>query len=617
MAFTTTDVVANLPGQILEVLRDQRMSLSQVSTYFSLKHRSSLTERIKGANAASLKEYLEGLEHLFEVQGEFVKARPKEVAQSGNSEKPAIISIRYAHISKCIQNILNDTHSKSMTITDLEGTFKTTFGVSLGSIIGMSTVEYLQRKANVFEIENDMVVLQSAFHKQTELKIDMEKEKMAWADLPMLPEPFDMCTKANDTQKEPTPAVNGLLNSVRNVAETGSVAKVAASTTAAEVRTQAESDRKKQEGASKEKKCENLPLFAIDELVRIFEEHSEGPIMHSSVLCSLFMQQLGASVTEISGKKPMELFRQNPHAFIWLSSGNVALAKYREDKAVQHELKLLEEQPKSVRVKAAAAEAALPVPETITEADVLKYMIDLLHENEDRDSIYISALCGRFMQRFRKPVTEVVGCKPTDFLKKYDDIFYLEKGGHVKLISHSESLAKLQAVTSLNKPPLSTAKLEAAEANPAPKSAPVEVPPPVRPWRRSAPETDKDQEPSVSRQAATTTKVDAEVQQKIDDFCTRLRKQLFFRVAEVSSGSPIQAPLSVPGRPSDIVVTVKVLNLPKEMEAQWLPQLLDGLQDVLKLKFALEVDGIILQADGVRCRLQSLHVDLLVRLVVV
>jgi len=345
--------------------------------------------------------------------------------------------------------------------------------------------------------------------------------------------------------------------------------------------------RTKEVPHKKNQKNENLPLLAVDELVRIFEENSEGPIMHSSVLCSLFMQQLGASVTEISGKKPMELFRQNPQAFIWLSSGNVALAKYREDKTVQHELKLLEDQPKCVRVKAAAAEAALPVPEKVTEEDVVNYIIGLLQENEDRDSIYISALCGRFMQRFRKPVTEIVGCKPTDFLKKYQDVFYLEKGGHVKLVKQPGQDQENAAIT------------------PVPLSCSVAVPPPGRPWRR-APEADNENQACV----------DPDIQQKIDEFCTRLRKELFFRVTDITSRTAINAPLAAQ---AEIPIIVKVANLPKEIETQWLPQLLRGLEQVLNIKFASEVDDVILEGEIVRCRFQHLKssIGLCVRLMVV
>jgi len=656
MAHTAADVVSNLPAQILEVLRDQRMSFTQLSTYFSVKYRSSLNERLKGANVTNLKEYLEGLGNLFEVQGEFVKARPK-------SAEPTITSIRYAHVSKGIQNILNETRSKSLAVPGLEDAFKAKYGVTLGSVIGMPTVEYLERKANVFEIEGDIVRLQIAFQKETATEPEKSKDlppsipdekgkgglspiaeeddserttpkaRQAWADMPVLPEASaaqqKLSTeqktnqpkqKASPAQKEPIQALDGLLSSLRSTAPSGQVKKDTVPSSAVEVQTKLESDSKTKEVDKKDKKNDNLPLFAVDELVRIFEESSEGPIMHSSVLCSLFMQQLGASVTEISGKKPMELFRQHPQAFIWLSSGNVALAKYREDKAVQHELKLLDDQPKCVRVKAAAAEAALPVPEKVTEEDVVNYMIGLLQENEDRDSIYISALCGRFMQRFRKPVTEIVGCKPTDFLKKYKDVFYLEKGGHVKLVKGAECTFLQSGDSEGTATSPAPQDPQKAATNPPPQSCPVTVAPQVRPWRR-APEGDKENVGATSAtgqcsekqsaQVITHESVDPEVQQKIDDFCTRLRKQLFFRVTEVTAGSATKAP--------EIPVTVKVTNLPKEIEAQWLPQLLCGLEQVLNIKFASEVEGVTLEEDSVRCRLQhsTSSIGLCVRLVVV
>jgi len=612
MANYATNVVSTLPSQILEVLRDQRMSLTQLSTYYSVKYRSSLNEKLKGAKAANIKEYLEAHSNLFEVHGDIVKARPKNSAHGESSQEPPITSIRYAHISKAIQNILNETQSKSLDMGDLETAFQTKFKVGLVSVIGMPTSEYLERKANVFEIEDNLVRLQKAFQKETELKIEEvslkgalspiaeesidssekpAKARQSWADLPLVPESSDLHPKPEGPIKQKASSAPKDGSATHNAAPINQVGAQPK-----------ENDGNKQE--TTEKKSENLPLFAVDELVRIFEEHSEGPIMHSSVLCSLFMQQLGASVTEISGKKPMELFRQHPEAFIWLSSGNVALARYHDDKSVQQELKLLEDQPKCVRVKAAAAEASLPVPDVITEEVVINYIIALLQENEERDSIYISALCGRFMQRFRKPVTEVVGCKPTDFIKKHNDIFYLEKGGHVKLVKNREVVAPPSGVTDVTAVQKEQPSGEASQQH----VTPVTVPPPTAPWRRNAPEADKS---SVVTASVARAHGSAEVQQKIDDFCTRLRKQLFFRVTEVISGAPVQVPGSI-GRPAEIPLTIKITNLPKELEAEWLPQLLHGVQQVLEFKFGDEVDGVALEGEGVHCRLRNFSVGLFV-----
>jgi len=655
MANYTTNVVSTLPSQLLEVLRDQRMSFTQLSTYYSIKYRSSLHERLKGAKAANVKEYLEGLSNLFEVQGDTVKARPK----NSDSEKPAITSIRYAHISKAIQNILNETDTKSLDMAHLEATFETKFKVSLVSIIGMPTHEYLQRKANVFEIDGTVVRLQSAFQKENELKNTKMEEKgvlgqipeendpekpskplksrQSWADLPV-PEAPDSYQNPKGTpqmatmQPKDSVAVDGLLHSLGSTTSPGSASKDAALVHQVEVQPKARTAKCDDKPASQDKKSENLPLFAVDELVRIFEESSEGPIMHSSVLCSLFMQQLGASVTEISGKKPMALFREHPQVFIWLSSGNVALEKYRQDKAVQHELKLLEDQPKSMRVKAAAAEASLPVPEKVTEEDVVQYIVSLLQENEDRDSIYISALCGRFMQRYKKPVTEIVGCKPTDFLKKYKDVFYLEKGGHVKLVKGTESGAHATDATEANtaggafEASAQNSKKAQKEVVELQETSPISAEQPVvtethqpssAPWRRCAPEADKE---NVSRRQQTPNCEKAkEVQQKVEDFCSQLRKQLFFRVTEFSIGVPAatQSPGSIQCQPADIQVSLKVTNLPTEVAAHWLPKLLHGLQQVIQLKFKEEVGGLALEGEGLHCRLRNLSVGLFFRLEVV
>merc|ERR1719362_1627548 len=49
------------------------------------------------------------------------------------------------------------------------------------------------------------------------------------------------------------------------------------------------------------------------------------------------------------------------------------------------------------------------------------------------DSVYISSLCGRFLQRFKKPVTAIINCKPAEFLRRYPDTFVMTGGGNVGL----------------------------------------------------------------------------------------------------------------------------------------------------------------------------------------
>lgn len=642
------EVTRNLPAQLQEVLRNKSMSLSQLSTYYAIKYKFSLSERLSEAKLGSLSEYLEQLSATFEVKGDTVRVRPKApkpAAEPESTKTPAatpLTTIRYAHISRALQKLLNEHATGRMKIVEVEAAFQTSFGVSIGSVIGMPTVEYLERKANVFTVDGCSVSLHPDFRRPVDNETkEKEKDKHSPADneavvekpavgecrhpvqstaprgspskLPTVWEsrnpvlskaPWNAASKTRSPEKESLPSSGRSASDVSKEAKktatetaerrgpkvvpprapidtsSGSTpsspvlsaanAPSSASTTApsSPVPSSASSCKEgatsRSEGERPTQGKEGLPHFAIDELVRIFEEHSEGPIMHSSVLCSLFMQRHGSSVTDVSGRKPMELFRQHPESFLWLSSGNVALTKSRGDRAVQHELKLLDEQPKSVRVRAAAAEAAMPVPENVSEQDVIDYMIGLLHENAERDSIYISALCGRFMQRFRRPVTEVVGCKPTDFLKRHSDKFYLEKGGHVKLVSPTQ-------------PPQSSSDTKVSDAQTVAK-------PTVQRW------ADAEQE---------NTEVDEALATRVNLFCAKLKEGLFFKVAEVAADHSGSMDPTV-----EIPIRVTVSNLPTELYGTWMPQMLSGIRQVMELMFIEEVSEVALDEEkGVRCRL--------------
>jgi len=335
--------------------------------------------------------------------------------------------------------------------------------------------------------------------------------------------------------------------------------------------------------------------------------------MHSSVLCSLFMQCHGSSVTEVSGRKPMELFRQHSEVFLWLSSGNVALTKNREDRAVQQELRLLNEQPKKVRVQVAAAEAALPVPEHVSEQDVIDYMVGLLNENAARESIYISALCGRFMQRFRRPVTDVVGCKPTDFLKRHSDVFYFEKGGHVRLVngaagadSGKERVACVQTAAVVGN---GEEKSNAGQGTrQGVKGGDVRT--------NLKPSQQLPEPAQVVQQANGTGRRRFDVGnresrdaliQRVERFCAKLKEGLFFKVVEVAIESKAAAALADLGRPLplELPVRVAVSSMPGEIQQEWAPQLLIGLQQVAELRVDGMASQVKLEAEGVRCLLSG------------
>lgn len=408
---------AHLPGQLLEVLRSNTMRFDQVHTYFGVKYRQQLQGRLKDAGADTLREYCGRLAALFDVRGDCVSAKPR----LQGAERPTLASIRYADISRGVRAILEAAPGYRLPLTDIEAAFELRHGLTIVSVVGMSMEEYLARKPQIFGVEGTAAFLQRGFVER--LRARSEDEEGAPASKPETEPAHGPGSPTHDQAKSPKlPAA--AVSPAPGPVDGAQLAGAAAGGAAAEDGTNP--------GSATPGHDED---FVVRELAKIFQDQAEGPIMHSSVLCSIFMQRHGTSVTDITGVRPAELCRRHPETFLWLCSGNVALSQDGEHPAVQAELRLLQEQPKSMRVQVAAAEARLPVPEQISDDDVVDYMVKVLSEGgEDRTSVYISALCGRFMQRFKKPVSDVTGCRPTDFLKRRKDIFYLEKGGHVRLV---------------------------------------------------------------------------------------------------------------------------------------------------------------------------------------
>lgn len=167
-------------------------------------------------------------------------------------------------------------------------------------------------------------------------------------------------------------------------------------------------------------------------VVREFEQLIEvmGPVVYISTLCGKFIQRNGTSVTSIISTRPADLFKRHPDVFMVVGAGNVTLKKYE----TLPEVSRLIDKPssKALRISKAAEEARLPVPDIITEQHVVDEFRRLIL-SDGNDTAYISSLCGRFLQRFKKPVTSIITCKPTDFLRRYPDIFVMTGGGNVGL----------------------------------------------------------------------------------------------------------------------------------------------------------------------------------------
>merc|ERR1719162_2472845 len=84
-------------------------------------------------------------------------------AAAAGAKAPPITVMKYADVSRGIQNILNEQH-EPIRINDLEAMFKEQFGTSIADIVGMTTEEYLRRKENIFDYNSSRgtVFLQSA-----------------------------------------------------------------------------------------------------------------------------------------------------------------------------------------------------------------------------------------------------------------------------------------------------------------------------------------------------------------------------------------------------------------------------------------------------------------------
>jgi len=169
-------------------------------------------------------------------------------------------------------------------------------------------------------------------------------------------------------------------------------------------------------------------VFVVREFSQLIE--AMGPVVYISTLCGKFIQRNGTSVTSIINTRPLDLFKRHPSVFLIVGAGNVTLKKFEHSPDVQ---RLLDKpSSKALRIARAAEEASLPVPDIISEQHVVEEFRRLILD-DGTDSVYISSLCGRFLQRFKKPVTSIITCKPAEFLRRYPDVFVMTGGGNVGL----------------------------------------------------------------------------------------------------------------------------------------------------------------------------------------
>eukprot|EP00927_Polykrikos_kofoidii_P049628 TRINITY_DN43665_c0_g1_i1.p1 TRINITY_DN43665_c0_g1~~TRINITY_DN43665_c0_g1_i1.p1 ORF type:complete len:770 (-),score=151.26 TRINITY_DN43665_c0_g1_i1:45-2354(-) len=329
------------------------------------------------------------------------------------------------------------------------------------------------------------------------------------------------------------------------------------------------------------------PLSVKDEafVVREFETMIEemGPIVYISSLCGRFVQRNGTSVSSVISARPLELFKRRSDVFLVVGAGNVTLKKNEHLPEVQR----LTEKPftRSQRQARAALEAKLPVPEEITERHVVEEFRRLILA-DGVDSVYISSLCGRFLQRFKKPVTAIISDKPADFLRAYPDIFVMTGGGNVGL---REVLGE-DAVS--------------VAANPRAPRATYKEPALTKEQIRDVQMTDaayRDVYASIVRRGPNYQ----ELVQRLMAVCQQIEQASFLALDEVVLGGAVgKGLLSCHGPQAEIVLVVR--QLPRRNFGQWLPHILGTLASVLEAQlaaagaeqFRLENDHIQFQLSG-------------------
>jgi len=326
------------------------------------------------------------------------------------------------------------------------------------------------------------------------------------------------------------------------------------------------------------------PAAVRDEefVVREFEQliESMGPVVYISTLCGKFIQRNGVSVTSVISARPLDLFKRHPDRFLIVGAGNVTTKKLEGTPEVQRLLG--KPSSKAQRIVKAAEEARLPVPDTITEDHVAEEFRRLILA-DGTDSVYISSLCGRFLQRFKKPVTAIITCKPAEFLRRYPDIFVMTGGGNV-------GLREVLGPDAVSVPP-----------------PPPRVPKSLRDEQLLSGEALEQVElthqvySDIAAQIMQRARLEATVQM-LQGVCRQVEQASFLALEEVVLGGAAGKGLPSAGSHAEIVIFVR--QLPYKNFTQWLPHILETLVPVFESQLSGERAGKLkVERDHLQCLL--------------
>lgn len=465
---TTTSAAERLPQQLMTVLRAQSMTVEQLATYYSIKYGQVLSEVVRTtttpptkdattAKAVTIRTYLESLTDFFEFQGD--RVRVKEGGQKAASPWK-----RSTPKHPVEEKAEEEAEKKEFPQKDSNNAALKPSAAKkpAGSSVIPEEIRVFLRESGMPAIPEEPISPQAA----TSPVAAGKKEAVFFTpvvgekEVPVVEEPKAPAKKPDEDDAASSSADTEGTDKVRprwaDMVEDEDWDSDQDLLEIATTRCTTPPPATQKESAANATRDPAPPAMDFDFVVSELAQLLIGtghPVAHSSVLSSQFMHKHGVSVTDCSKMRPVDVFKKSD-TFLWLGSGNVALVKDEHLPSVKEQLRLLTDRPKEARVKEAQLEASLPVPDVVTEKDVVEYFQRLIL-NTGGGSVYISALCGRFMQRFKRPVTAVVGCKPVDFFKRHAAEFLVEMGGHVRLNG--------PAPAHLLEPPASPEMIPAAE----------------------------------------------------------------------------------------------------------------------------------------------------------
>lgn len=268
--------------------------------------------------------------------------------------------------------------------------------------------------------------------------------------------------------------------------------------------------------------------------------------------------------------------------FLVVGGGNVSLTKYKSCPEVQSLVNRGTD--KGQRSTQALQEVQLSIPETITEQDVVEEFRRLIAQNGG-ESVYISSLCGRFLQRFRKPVTNIINSRPADFLRKHADIFELVGGGNVRLRTGPE----LGPPNERQEPPVPPTAIPA----PPPLPPPPGGPPQQQLGGGGRPEVSAFDDAFCYEFLRDVAPADyaTVLLARARNLSQLLQERSFLRLEEILIGGAIGKNLVVRGPREEAELILFVNGMPDSGHDQWLPHMLEALLAMLEMALGSKAQG--------------------------